>query len=117
VSTALRSSRQISDDRLDLIFRALSDRTRRALLARLGEAPAKITDLAAPFEMSLPAVSKHVRVLERAGLVRRAVDGRVHRCALDPGPLEEADRWLARYRELWEDALESLARYVEEERE
>jgi DNA-binding transcriptional ArsR family regulator len=112
VSTA--SARIAKDDRLDLIFGALADRTRRALLARLGEAPAKITDLAAPFDMSLPAVSKHVRILERAGLVRRTIDGRVHRCALEPGPLEEADQWLARYRALWEDALESLARYVTE---
>lgn len=112
VSTTARTSK---DDRLDLIFGALSDRTRRALLAQLGHAPAKITDLAAPFEMSLPAVSKHVRVLERAGLVRRTIDGRVHRCAIDPAPLEEADQWLTRYRVLWEDALESLARYVEEE--
>lgn len=113
MSTAARASQ---DDRLDLIFGALSDRTRRALLAQLGAAPAKITDLAAPFDMSLPAVSKHVRILERAGLVRRTIDGRVHRCALDAGPLEEADRWLARYRELWEDALASLARYVAEDR-
>lgn len=112
MSTAARAPRPTKDDRLDLIFGALSDRTRRALLARLGQAPAKITDLAAPFEMSLPAVSKHVRILERAGLVRRTVDGRVHRCALEAGPLEEADRWLARYRVLWEDALEALARHV-----
>src|SRR5688500_3254822 len=99
-------------DRLDLVFHALSDRTRRALIARLGRSPAKITDLAAPFAMSLPAVSKHVRVLERAGLVRRTVDGRVHRCALDHRPLKEADRFLAAYRVFWEDALEALARHV-----
>jgi DNA-binding transcriptional ArsR family regulator len=117
VSTAARAApRASTDDRLDLIFGALSDRTRRALLIRLGQAPAKITDLAAPFEMSLPAVSKHVRILERAGLVLRTIDGRVHRCALDAAPLEEADRWLARHRALWEDALESLARYVAEDR-
>ncbi|HWU89174.1 MAG TPA: metalloregulator ArsR/SmtB family transcription factor [Kofleriaceae bacterium] len=110
-------SAHAKEDRLDLIFGALSDRTRRALLARLGQAPAKITDLAAPFEMSLPAVSKHVRMLERAGLVRRTIDGRVHRCALEAGPLEEADRWLAHYRVFWEDTLESLARYVAEDRD
>jgi DNA-binding transcriptional ArsR family regulator len=116
MSTAhARKPRRSRDDRLDLVFGALSHRTRRALLARLGRAPAKITDLAAPFEMSLPAVSKHLRVLERAGLVRRAVDGRVHLCALDARPLEEADRWLAGYRAFWEDTLESLARFVEDE--
>jgi DNA-binding transcriptional ArsR family regulator len=104
------------DDRLDLVFRALSDRTRRSLLATLGRAPAKITDLAAPYAMSLPAVSKHVRVLERAGLVRRTIDGRVHRCVLDPRPLEHAERWIARNRVFWEEALEQLARHAEDRR-
>ena len=102
------------EDRLDLVFTALGNRTRRALLARLGRAPAKITDLAAPYEMSLPAVSKHLRVLERAGLVRRAVDGRVHQCSLDTAPLREADRWLAHYRVFWDETLEALARHVED---
>jgi DNA-binding transcriptional ArsR family regulator len=97
---------------LDLVFGALSDRTRRALLLRLVRAPAKITDLAEPFEMSLPAVSKHVRVLERAGLVRRTVDGRVHRCFFDAAPLEAADEWIARHRVFWEQGLESLAEFV-----
>ncbi len=100
-------------DRLDLVFTALANRTRRDLLARLGRAPAKITDLAVPYEMSLPAVSKHLRVLERAGLVRRAVDGRVHRCSLDTAPLQEAERWLAHYRVFWDGTLEALARHVE----
>lgn len=98
------------------MFNALADRTRRALLARLQRAPAKITDLAEPFDMSLPAVSKHVRVLEHAGLVRRTVDGRVHNCALDAKPLAEADRWIAHYRVFWEDSLEALADLVETER-
>jgi len=104
------------EERLDRVFAALSDRTRRALLSRLGRAPAKITDLAAPFEMSLPAVSKHVRVLERAGLVRRKVDGRVHLCSLDVVPLEEAERWLAERRAFWEESLDALARLVETKR-
>jgi len=104
------------DERLDLVFGALSDRTRRALLARLSREPAKITDLATPFAMSLPAVSKHVRVLERAGLVRRTVDGRVHRCSFEAAPLREANRWLARYRMFWEGALDRLERYVTEKR-
>jgi len=114
VSTGRGSSgRRSKDDRLDQVFHAVADRTRRALLAKLGRAPSKISELAAPFDMSLPAVSKHVRVLERAGLVRRTVDGRVHRCELRAAPLEEAERWLARYRVFWEGTLDSLAAFVE----
>src|SRR5688500_9326185 len=108
-----RTPRLSPDDRLDLVFRALADRTRRRLLARLARVPAKITDLAAPFDMSLPAVSKHLRVLERARLVRRTIDGRVHLCAIDPRPLARAERWLAERRSFWESTLEALARHVE----
>ena len=107
------TSRSAVDRRLDLVFRALGDRTRRALLARLAEQPAMITELARPFAMSLPAVSRHIRVLERARLVRRTVDGRVHRCTLDLAPLESADAWLRRYRRFWHEKLDALARYVE----
>jgi DNA-binding transcriptional ArsR family regulator len=98
---------------LDLLFRALGDRTRRALLARLAEEPAKVTDLAEPFAMSLPAVSRHIRVLERARLVVRNVDGRVHQCSLDPFPLEAVEAWLAHYRRFWTSNLDALAHYVE----
>jgi len=105
--------RTASADRLDLLFQALSDRTRRALLDRLSHGPRMVTELAQPFDMSLPAVSRHIRVLERAGLVSRTVDGRVHHCALDPGPLATADRWLRRYRRFWTEQLDALARYVE----
>jgi DNA-binding transcriptional ArsR family regulator len=101
-----------TDDQLDLLFHALSDRTRRALLARLSRRPAKITDLAAPFAMSLPAVSRHIRVLEQARLVRRTIDGRVHQCALDAAALRRVDAWLDHYRRFWEGTLESLAAYV-----
>jgi DNA-binding transcriptional ArsR family regulator len=101
------------DDRLDLLFKALGDRTRRALLARLAEKPEMITELAEPFAMTLPGVSRHIRVLEQAGLVVRSIDGRVHRCTLDAAPLEEADEWLHRYRRFWNAQLESLARHVE----
>jgi DNA-binding transcriptional ArsR family regulator len=112
-----QSARRVArDDRLDRVFGALSDRTRRALLSRLQRAPAGITELAEPFDMSLPAVSKHVRVLERAGLVRRSIDGRVHRCALDPAPLHDAQQWLSDRRELWEDALDALAQFVDRSR-
>ena len=107
----------ISDPRaLDLLFRALADRTRRALLARLSERPAMVTELAEPFAMSLPAVSRHIRVLEKAGLVTRAVDGRVHHCSLNAGPLRDVEAWLSYYRKFWEGTLESLGRYMEDER-
>jgi DNA-binding transcriptional ArsR family regulator len=101
------------EDRLDIVFGALSDRTRRKLVARLAEAPATIGQLAEPFAMSLVAVSKHVRVLERAGLVRRAIDGRIHRCSLDARKLREATAWLERYRMFWDETLAALAEYVE----
>jgi DNA-binding transcriptional ArsR family regulator len=101
------------DDRLDAVFHALGDRTRRALLARLAKQPAMITDLAKPFAMSLPAVSRHIRVLEAAGLVSRAVDGRVHQCSLSFESFKTIDDWLAHYRQFWDGSLESLASYVE----
>jgi DNA-binding transcriptional ArsR family regulator len=112
----MRSSqtrRRASDDRLDAIFHALGHRARRALLARLAGAPAMITDLAEPFTMSLPAVSRHIRVLEQAGLVARTVDGRIHQCSLEAAPLRQAQQWLNHYRLFWEGSLESLARYAE----
>jgi DNA-binding transcriptional ArsR family regulator len=102
-----------SDDQLDLVFRALGDRTRRTLLARLAEKPAMVTELAEPFAMSLPAVSRHIRVLERARLVVRHVDGRVHHCSLDLAPLKTVEGWLNHYRHYWEGQLEALARYVD----
>jgi DNA-binding transcriptional ArsR family regulator len=108
--------RSKAEDRLDLVFRALADPTRRALLGSLARGPAKVTDLAGPFKMSLPAVSKHLKVLERAGLLVRAVDGRVHRCSLSAEPLWEAEQWLSSYRPFWEQTLDALARYVEEDK-
>jgi DNA-binding transcriptional ArsR family regulator len=105
--------RPADEDRLDLVFHALSDRTRRALLARLARGAAAITALAAPFAMTLPAVSKHIRVLERAGLVERSIDGRVHRCSLEAEPLKNVEHWLAYYRPFWEDTLQAFADYAE----
>lgn len=101
------------DEKLDQVFSALGDATRRRILARLARGPASITELAAPFSMTLPAVSKHLRVLERAGLMRRERDGWYHRCHLETRPLEGAMAFLARYRPFWEDTLEALARHVE----
>ncbi len=74
-----------------------------------------VTELAGPFRMSLPAVSKHLRVLEAAALIERRVDGRIHRCSLNAAPLEEAEHWLERYRVFWTDRLAALTRYVEGE--
>lgn len=105
-----------TEDRLDDVFHALADRTRRAILARLGEGPAMITELADPIDMSFPAVSKHVRVLERAKLVVRAVDGRVHRCSLAPEPLHDVEKWLDDYRAFWSDNLEALERFARRRR-
>jgi DNA-binding transcriptional ArsR family regulator len=112
MSSSRRSSRTV-EDQLDAVFHALSHRARRVLMARLAKAPATITQLAAPFAMSLPAVSRHIRVLEHAGLVTREVDGRVHQCNLQALPLKSAQDWLQHYRPFWQQTLDSLASYVE----
>jgi DNA-binding transcriptional ArsR family regulator len=96
------------DDPLDLLFSALSDRTRRRLLSRLALGPASVTDLAKPFRMSLPAVSKHLKVLERAHLVSRTVHGRVHRLALVGETLEQVEAWLDPFRTYWAGTLDEL---------
>ncbi len=104
---------EYSGPRLDRVFGALSDPTRRAILARSREGPSTVTQIAAPFAVSLTAVSKHVRVLEEAGLLRREVLGREHRCFLEAAPLERASRWVEEYRAFWAprlDALESFLR-------
>jgi len=100
--------RPSSEDRLDAILHALSDRTRRAL------GPAMVGELAKPIAMTRVAVSKHLRVLENARLVSRTIDGRVHRCALRSEPLQEVERWLAGYRAFWTEKLEALARFAED---
>jgi DNA-binding transcriptional ArsR family regulator len=98
---------------LDLTFGALADPTRRAILARLAEGNATVGELADPFDVSRPAISKHLRVLERAGLVRRTRDGRVSRCGLDATPMRDAAAWVERYRGFWEGQLDALANYLE----
>src|SRR5918992_1507740 len=103
----------LTEDRLDRVFHALANRTRRALLKQLAGGAAKVTDLAAPFGMSLNAISKHLMVLEDAGLIRRTVSGRVHRCALDATPMATAEQWLSTYEAYWTDQLDRLAEYVE----
>jgi DNA-binding transcriptional ArsR family regulator len=101
--------------KLDLTFGALADPIRRAILARLARGEATVGELARPFDVSRPAISKHLRVLERAGLVKRARDGRVSRCELDAEPMRDASEWVERYRQYWEDQLDSLSRYLEQE--
>jgi len=101
------------DDRLDEVFHALANRTRRALLRKLSEGPARVTELAGPHGISLNAVSKHLFVLERAGLIRRTRKGHVQSCALDARPMASAEEWLAHYRAFWEGRLDRFTRYVE----
>jgi DNA-binding transcriptional ArsR family regulator len=100
---------------LNATFAALADPTRRAILTRLAGEESNVTELAEPFDMSLQAVSKHLKVLERAGLVRRTRAGRVHHCRIEAGPLREAAAWIERYRRFWEDRLGALADYLAEE--
>jgi DNA-binding transcriptional ArsR family regulator len=107
-----------SAERLDRVFHALTDPTRRHMLRSLAARERTISELAAPFDMSLAAASKHVKALERAGLVRRTVQGRTHYCRLDPKPLAGAADWLRYYERFWNerlDALEELLRHPEKE--
>ncbi len=105
------------DHSLNHVFSALADPTRRAILARLRRGESTVGELAQPFGISLPAVSKHLRVLETAGLVNRRKEGRVHHCSLNPKPLQAASEWLIHYRQFWEPRLDSLADYLAENRE
>jgi DNA-binding transcriptional ArsR family regulator len=97
---------------LDRVFSAVSDPPRRAILARLAEADARVTDLAHDFPISLNSTSKHIRVLERAGLVRRTVHGREHILSLEAAPLADAAQWIEHYRQFWSDQLASLDAFV-----
>ncbi len=100
------------NDRLDSAFAALADPTRRAILSRLAKGDATVGELARPFDMSLPAVSKHLRVLERAGLMTQARQGRIRHCRLKGDPLRTAAKWIERNRRYWERQLDALAAYV-----
>jgi DNA-binding transcriptional ArsR family regulator len=104
------------NQRLDAIFRALADPTRRAILSDLRRGQASVSALATPYGMSLPAVMKHLRVLEHAGLVKQKKKGRVRHCRLAARPLKEAEAWLSQYRLFWENQLDALARYLLQER-
>jgi DNA-binding transcriptional ArsR family regulator len=98
----------MADDELSLTFAALADPTRRALLARLADGEATVNELARPFDISLQAVSKHLKVLERAGLITRSRTAQWRPCRLVVGPLDGASAWIERYRELWRDRLDRL---------
>ena len=101
-------------DHLSATFSALSDPTRRAILARLTTGETTVTELAEPFEMSLPAISKHLKVLERAGLITRGREAQWRPCRLEASRLKEASDWLERYRQFWEQSLDRLESYLEE---
>lgn len=100
-------------DQLSLTFAALADPTRRAILARLVTGECSVTELAEPFDMSLPGVSKHLRVLERAGLIARTRDAQFRRCHIDAAPLKNVVDWAEHYRDLWEGRLDRLDSYLE----
>ena len=104
----------MSPDPLSATFAALSDPTRRAILGRLARGECSVTELAAPFDMSLPAVTKHLKVLERAGLITRGRDAQFRPCKLRAEPLREASTWVDQYRRFWEERLDRLEDYLRE---
>ena len=103
---------EYKSSQLDSVFNALCDPTRRAILARLTDADARVTDIAAEFPISLNSISKHIRMLERAGLVKRSIEGREHLLSLEAAPLAEAAVWIEHYRRFWEGRLAALEAYV-----
>jgi DNA-binding transcriptional ArsR family regulator len=104
----------MSPDRLSATFAALADPTRRAILARLASGESSVTELAEPFDMSLPAVSKHLKVLQRAGLIVRGREAQWRPCRIEPRALKEVDDWLERYRRFWEQSFDRLDDYLSE---
>jgi DNA-binding transcriptional ArsR family regulator len=104
----------MATDQLSTTFAALADPTRRAILARLVTGERSVTELAAPFDMSLPAVSKHLRVLERAGLIARSRDAQWRPCRLEAGPIKEVAEWAEHYRAIWEQRLGRLDTYLQQ---
>ncbi|MBI4884272.1 MAG: winged helix-turn-helix transcriptional regulator [Actinobacteria bacterium] len=100
------------ESRLDGTFAALSNSTRRAILGRLAQGAATVNELAAPFQMKLPSISKHIKVLERAGLIQRGHRAQYRPCALDPAPLEQVSTWTERYRPIWEARFDRMDDYL-----
>ncbi len=103
---------QLATDRLSATFQALADPTRRAILARLALGETSVSELASPFKMSMPAVSKHLKVLEHAGLISRSRDAQMRPCKIEAQALKQADDWLEEYRRLWEQRLDRLEDYL-----
>ncbi|HTH23565.1 MAG TPA: metalloregulator ArsR/SmtB family transcription factor [Vicinamibacterales bacterium] len=101
-------------DQLSTTFAALADPTRRAILARLASGECSVTELAEPFEMTMPAVSKHLRVLERAGLIARGREAQWRPCRIEAAPLKEVAEWTERYRQIWEQHFDSLELYLQQ---
>lgn len=101
-----------NDDRLDQTFAALANSTRRAILARLAEGEATVNELAEPFNMSLPAISKHIRVLERAGLITQGQKAQYRPCTIDVTPLREISNWTEQYRHIWEASFDRIDDYI-----
>lgn len=106
---------ELATPELDSVFHALGDFTRRRMLRDLADGDRTVSQLAEPFEMSLAAASKHIKVLENAGMIRREVRGRTHLCRLEPGPLASAQRWLSFYERFWTGRLDALERLLREE--
>jgi DNA-binding transcriptional ArsR family regulator len=104
----------IDDDRLDDTFAALANPTRRAILARLARGDASVNELAEPFDLQLPAISKHIKVLERAGLIERSRHAQYRPCTLNPAPLAAVSSWAEYYRPIWEARFDRLSSYVDE---
>jgi DNA-binding transcriptional ArsR family regulator len=104
----------MTTDRMSTTFAALADPTRRAILARLASGEASVNELAAPFQMSLPAVSKHLKVLERAGLISRGREAQWRPCRLEASPLREVADWVEHYRQFWEERFDRLDEYLKE---
>src|SRR5262245_24514534 len=102
----------ITDDKLDLTFGALANSTRRAILARLANGEATVNELAEPFKMSLPAISKHIKVLERARLVTQGHKAQYRPCAIDAAPLQEISNWTEQYRPIWEARFDQMDNYI-----
>jgi DNA-binding transcriptional ArsR family regulator len=110
-------SPELATDQLSTTFAALADPTRRAILAQLASGESSVTRLAEPFDMSLPAISKHLKVLERAGLIARGREAQWRPCRLEAGPLKDASKWIEHYRRFWEQSLDRLEVYLRQVQE
>ncbi len=108
---------QCFDKKLDLIFHALADATRRSLLEKIKQAPKRVTELAAEYPVSLNAISKHLKVLEKASLIERTIEGRTHLCIANPKELKTAEKWIEHYTSFWNERLDNLEDYINKKKE